>query len=133
MENSIHSGGLLQRNKKLETLFLVIGFGLFVFMGMRGIQKINNKAVAAGEAYRNAIVQSAVPQQTEESRARLAESAALKQSTTTPQTATNHTDVSRNANANPKAMAKQPDIPSQVRTDVSSEASRVKASHKSLN
>lgn len=129
MENSLHSGGILQRNKKLETFLLVIGFGLFVFFGMRGLQKINNKAVAAGEAYRNALVQSAVSQPTKESGAVLAETADLKTEpqTTVPETTNKkHPHIDNNASDN---SDRHQDLPARV----SAEASKVKSNIKSTN
>jgi hypothetical protein len=53
MQNEINLGGFFRHNRKLENCLLAVGIALFIALGMRGLDKINDRAVAAGEANRN--------------------------------------------------------------------------------
>ncbi len=56
MENEVKNSGFIRQNKKLEYCLIGIGMALFVAVGARGLQKIDDRAVAAGEANKNAFV-----------------------------------------------------------------------------
>lgn len=78
MEDGLQTYGILKRNKKLETFLLVLGLGLFVLLTMRGLENIGDKDVAAGEAFKTAIVDTNAPQQTNTALATLAHSVDLE-------------------------------------------------------
>lgn len=56
MENNSSFGGIFRHNKKLEYCLLVIGLSLFMILGARGLEKISDRAVAAGEAHKDATI-----------------------------------------------------------------------------
>lgn len=58
MESNVGFKGFFRHNKKLEYGFLVIGLVLFIALSARGLQKIDDRAVAAGDANKNAIVET---------------------------------------------------------------------------
>ena len=55
MENNYGYGGIFRNKPKLELVLLAIGFALFIFLGARGLARISDKAVAAGEAYKASV------------------------------------------------------------------------------
>lgn len=58
MNDNSSFGGLFRQHKPLETAFLALGLALFIFIGARGLQKIGDMRVAAGEAHRSGTVQA---------------------------------------------------------------------------
>lgn len=50
--------GFFKQNKGLELGFMVIGIALFILLGMRGLQRIGDMRVAAGERNRASTVQA---------------------------------------------------------------------------
>lgn len=58
MNDNSSFGGLFRQHKPLETGLLALGLALFIFLGARGINKIGDMQVAAGEAQRSGTVQS---------------------------------------------------------------------------
>lgn len=58
MQNEAKINGSHKNNRILENGLLAVGLALFLMLGMRGLDKINDKAVAAGEANRNVQVSS---------------------------------------------------------------------------
>lgn len=58
MESNLGFGRIFKRNKKLEYGLLAIGLLLFITLSARGLQKIDDKAVAAGDANKNTVVET---------------------------------------------------------------------------
>lgn len=56
MENNISIGGLSRQKRILERFLLALGFCLFILLSVRGLNKIGDRAVAAGEAQKSAVV-----------------------------------------------------------------------------
>lgn len=60
MQNEIRFGGFFKNNRKVENCLVAVGIALFVVLGMRGLNKISDRAVAAGEAQRSVAVNGAL-------------------------------------------------------------------------
>lgn len=90
--------GFFKQNKGLELGFMVIGIALFIVLGMRGLQRIGDMRVAAGERNRTSTVQANADLQANE-----APSGASTISTLSLQETPQNDDKSKKSNGQDKA------------------------------
>lgn len=113
MNDNSSFGGLFRQHKPLETAFLALGLALFIFIGARGLEKIGDMRVAAGEAQRSGIVQTDAGQYSFQPFGTSA-SAALSQHQLAPASA-DATDTKAN-------QSTQKELPAQAKANASSAA-----------